>query len=108
MLRPPLKYLVTKLFYHCQWCESISVGKIVQGKGQGRPEKFTGPPRPASASRRLIITAMAASPLPSSPRGGSGGEVDGGVVEFKPLTSGIGDPSPPAELSGTLFRTSLL
>lgn len=66
---------------------------------------MTGPPRPASASRRLIITAMAASPLPSTPRGGRGGEVDGGLVEFKPLTSGIGDPSPPAELRGTLFRT---
>lgn len=51
---------------------------------------------------------MAASPLPSTPRGGRGGDVDGGLVEFKPLTSGIGDPSPPAELRGTLFRTWLL
>lgn len=35
------------------------------GNGQGNPEKSTGPPRPASASRRLIITAIAASSLPS-------------------------------------------
>lgn len=35
------------------------------GKGHGKPEKSTGPPRPASASSRLIITAIAASSLPS-------------------------------------------
>lgn len=38
---------------------------FVHGNGHGRPEKSTGPPRPASASRRLIITAIAASSLPS-------------------------------------------
>lgn len=32
-------------------------------KGQGRSLKSTGPPRPASASRRLMMTAMAASSL---------------------------------------------
>ena len=32
-------------------------------KGQGKSLKSTGPPRPASASRRLMITAMAASSL---------------------------------------------
>lgn len=32
-------------------------------KGHGKSLKSTGPPRPASASRRLIITAIAASSL---------------------------------------------
>lgn len=32
-------------------------------KGQGRSLKSTGPPRPASASSRLMMTAMAASSL---------------------------------------------
>lgn len=32
-------------------------------KGQGRSLKSTGPPRPASASRRLMMTAIAASSL---------------------------------------------
>lgn len=32
-------------------------------KGQGKSLKSTGPPRPASASRRLMITAIAASSL---------------------------------------------
>lgn len=32
-------------------------------RGQGRSLKSTGPPRPASASSRLMITAMAASSL---------------------------------------------
>lgn len=36
-----------------------------QGNGQGSPEKSTGPPNPASASNKLIITAIAASSLPS-------------------------------------------
>merc|ERR1719447_2110509 len=35
------------------------------GRGHGSPLKSTGPPRPASASRRLMMTAMAASSLPS-------------------------------------------
>lgn len=39
------------------------------GSGQGKPEKSTGPPKPASASRRLIITAIAASSLPSDGTG---------------------------------------
>lgn len=39
--------------------------QLAQGKGQGKPEKSTGPPRPASASRRLIMTAIAASSFPS-------------------------------------------
>lgn len=38
---------------------------ILYGNGQGRPEKSTGPPSPASASRRLMMTAIAASSLPS-------------------------------------------
>lgn len=33
--------------------------------GHGSPEKSTGPPNPASASNKLIITAIAASSLPS-------------------------------------------
>lgn len=36
-----------------------------QGRGHGSPEKSTGPPRPASASNKLIITAIAASSFPS-------------------------------------------
>lgn len=35
------------------------------GKGHGSPEKSTGPPSPASASNKLIMTAMAASSFPS-------------------------------------------
>lgn len=35
------------------------------GNGHGIPEKSMGPPRPASASSRLIMTAIAASSLPS-------------------------------------------
>ncbi|KYN09335.1 hypothetical protein ALC57_18566 [Trachymyrmex cornetzi] len=35
------------------------------GNGHGNPEKSTGPPRPASASSRLMMTAIAASSLPS-------------------------------------------
>lgn len=33
------------------------------GRGHGNPEKSTGPPSPASASKKLIITAIAASSL---------------------------------------------
>lgn len=33
------------------------------GKGHGKPLKSTGPPKPASASNKLIITAIAASSL---------------------------------------------
>lgn len=43
--------------------------KMYYGSGQGKPEKSTGPPKPASASRRLIITAIAASSLPSDGTG---------------------------------------
>lgn len=39
------------------------------GSGHGSPEKSTGPPSPASASKRLIITAIAASSLPSDGSG---------------------------------------
>src|ERR1700679_1486520 len=35
------------------------------GSGQGIPEKSTGPPNPASASRRLMITAIVVSSFPS-------------------------------------------
>ena len=38
-----------------------------QGSGQGIPLKSTGPPRPPSASKRLMTTAMAASSLVDSP-----------------------------------------
>lgn len=37
----------------------------IYGRGHGNPVKSTGPPRPASASSKLIITAMAASSFPS-------------------------------------------
>lgn len=37
----------------------------LHGSGHGMPEKSTGPPSPASASKRLIMTAIAASSLPS-------------------------------------------
>ena len=37
----------------------------IQGNGHGNPEKSTGPPSPASASRSDMITAIAASSLPS-------------------------------------------
>lgn len=54
------------------------------------------------------MTAMAASPFPSSPRGGSGGEAGGGVPHgSSSLSAGGGEPSAPAALSGTLFRTWL-
>lgn len=43
--------------------------RMYYGSGQGKPEKSTGPPKPASASRRLIITAIAASSLPSEGTG---------------------------------------
>lgn len=33
------------------------------GRGHGNPEKSTGPPSPASASKKLIMTAIAASSL---------------------------------------------
>lgn len=83
----------------------------IQGKGQGRPEKLIGPPRPASASRRLMITAIAASPLPSMTRGGSGGEGSGGEggggVSHRVVSStdGAGGLMELTELRGTLLRT---
>lgn len=36
---------------------------MLYGRGQGNPLQSIGPPRPASASNRLIITAIAASSL---------------------------------------------
>lgn len=76
------------------------------GSGQGKLEKLTGPPSPASASSRLMMTAIAASPLPSRPSGGSGGEADGVVPVFVlfPDSGAMGESSPPAALRETLFR----
>lgn len=45
--------------------------ETIYGRGQGKLEKSTGPPRPASASRRDMITAIAASSLPSVGAGGA-------------------------------------
>lgn len=52
-------------------CKLIT-NKIIlnHDSGQGSPEKSTGPPNPASASNKLIITAIAASSLPSVPVAG--------------------------------------
>ncbi len=45
--------------------------------GQGNPEKSTGPPRPASASNKFMITAMETSSF-SSLEFGDDGKPDGG------------------------------
>lgn len=74
-------------------CGSIGVeGRGAQGSGHGSPEKLTGPPRPASASSRLMMTAMEASPLPSSVRGGGS---DGEGARRAPCACALG---------GELFR----
>lgn len=62
------------------------LNKLLYGNGHGNPVKSTGPPRPASASSKLIITAMAASSFPSVLTGWLG---DSGMAEFaiNPITS---------------------
>lgn len=69
----------------------------IYGRGQGRPVKSTGPPKPASASKRLIMTAIAASSFPSVVAAWLG---DSGTVEFviNPMTSGLG--------AGKFFNTN--
>lgn len=64
---------------------------VRHGNGHGNPEKSTGPPSPASASNRLMMTAMAASSLVS--------ELDsccGDGVMMSPKTSSE-SPGPPAQ-----------
>lgn len=61
----------------------------IYGNGHGNPVKSTGPPRPASASSKLIMTAIAASSFPSVLNGWLG---DSGMAEFaiNPITSDSG------------------
>lgn len=63
--------------------------KYIHGNGHGNPVKSTGPPRPASASSKLIITAIAASSFPSVLAVWIG---DSGIAEFaiNPITSDSG------------------
>lgn len=43
----------------------VTLTTVDYGNGQGKFEKSTGPPRPASASNKLINTAIAASSFSS-------------------------------------------